>query len=137
MAAHVADEGLPGATVAVVVDGELVWTEGFGFADLENRLAARADTRFRIASISKALTAAGVGLLVQEGRLDLDAPIQRYVPGFPRKPEGVRLGRPLSVGDRLPGDLPGRPAGARSRCGLPVLHVRMDAGVSGGGGRIR
>lgn len=89
MAAHVADAGLPGATVAVVVDGELVWTEGFGFADLENRLAARADTRFRIASISKALTAAGVGLLVQEGRLDLDAPIQRYVPGFPRKPEGA------------------------------------------------
>jgi CubicO group peptidase (beta-lactamase class C family) len=82
------EAGIPGASVAVVVDGELVWTEGFGFADLENRVATRPDTRFRIASISKALTAAGVGILVQEGRLDLDAPVQHYVPAFPRKPGG-------------------------------------------------
>lgn len=86
--ARMEEAGIPGASVAVVVDGELVWTEGFGFADLENRVATRPDTRFRIASISKALTAAGVGILVQEGRLDLDAPVQHYVPTFPRKPGG-------------------------------------------------
>ena len=77
---------LPGLSVAVAVDGEVVWSEGFGFADVENRVPVTPVTRFRIASISKPVTAAALGLLVEEGRLDLDAPVQRYVPGFPQKP---------------------------------------------------
>lgn len=79
------DQQIPGLSVAVVVDGRTVWSEGFGFADLENGVAVTPLTRFRIASISKALTAAAVGRLVEEGRLDLDAPVQRYVPSFPEK----------------------------------------------------
>jgi serine beta-lactamase-like protein LACTB len=82
---RMAEIGIPGLSVAVAVDGEVVWAEGFGMADLENSVAVRPDTRFRIASISKALTAAAVGVLVQEGRLDLDAPVQNYVPSFPLK----------------------------------------------------
>jgi CubicO group peptidase (beta-lactamase class C family) len=82
---RMAEVGIPGLSVAVAVDGEVVWAEGFGMADLENSVAVRPDTRFRIASISKALTAAAVGVLVQEGRLDLDAPVQNYVPSFPLK----------------------------------------------------
>ncbi len=77
--------GVPGLSVAVAVDGEVVWAEGFGFADLENHVAVVPDTKFRIASISKALTSAGLGILVQEGRVDLDAPVQQYVPSFPEK----------------------------------------------------
>ncbi len=83
--ARMAEIGIPGLSVAVSVHGRTVWAEGFGMSDLENRVPVRPDTRFRIASISKSLTAAAVGLLVQEGRLDLDAPVQNYVPSFPLK----------------------------------------------------
>jgi serine beta-lactamase-like protein LACTB len=82
---------VPGAQIAVVVDGELVWSEGFGLADIEQQVPVTARTRLRIASISKAVTAVGVGLLVQDGKLDLDAEVQRYVPDFPRKPWPVTV----------------------------------------------
>ncbi len=77
--------GTPGLSVAVGRGGEVVWAEGFGFADLENRVPVWPATRFRVASISKSLTAGALGVLVEEGRLDLDAPVQRYVPSFPEK----------------------------------------------------
>lgn len=79
------EQSVPGLSVAVGVDGEIVWEEGFGWADLENRVPVWPSTRFRIASISKSLTAGAVGRLVEEGRLDLDGPVQRYVPSFPEK----------------------------------------------------
>lgn len=81
--------GIPGIQAAVAVDGEIVWSEGFGYADLENRVPVWPHTRLRIASISKALTAAGVGRLVEDGKLDLDAPVQEYVPSFPEKEKGT------------------------------------------------
>lgn len=80
-----ARHAIPGMSVAVLVDGQMVWSEGFGFADLENRVPATPLTRFRIGSVSKPVTAAALGKLVESGRLDLDAPVQRYVPSFPAK----------------------------------------------------
>ncbi len=77
---------IPGFSVAVSVDGRLAWSEGIGMADLEQRVPVTPLTRFRLGSISKVLTAAAVARLVEGGRLDLDAPVQRYVPGFPAKP---------------------------------------------------
>jgi CubicO group peptidase (beta-lactamase class C family) len=77
--------GVPGMSVAVGVNGEIVWAEGFGFADLENRVPVTPATRLRVGSVSKPITAAAVGLLVQRGKLDLDAPVQQYVPSFPEK----------------------------------------------------
>lgn len=85
----VAHRGIPGLSVAVAVNGEIVWSEGFGHADLENRVPVTPLTRFRVASVSKPLTAAALGQLVERGRLDVDAPVQRYVPSFPVKPEGA------------------------------------------------
>ena len=76
---------IPGLQVAVAVDGKLVWSEGFGYADLAGKVPVTAETQFRIGSVSKPLTAAAVALLYEEGRLDLDAPVQRYVPSFPDK----------------------------------------------------
>jgi CubicO group peptidase (beta-lactamase class C family) len=61
----------------------LVWTAGFGFADLESRVRATPQTRFRVGSISKALTSAALGRLLEEGRLDLDAPVRELVPEYP------------------------------------------------------
>ena len=53
----VAQQNIPGLSVAVAVDGEIVWSEGFGFADLETRVEVRPLTRFRVGSVSKLLTA--------------------------------------------------------------------------------
>ena len=75
----------PGLALAVAVNGEVVWAEGFGFADLEQCVPVTAKTKFRIGSVSKPLTAVAAALLYQEGKLSLDAPIQQYVPSFPDK----------------------------------------------------
>ena len=83
--ANYVSSGAPGAAVAVGVDGIIVWSEGFGLADVEQQVPVRPISRFRIGSVSKPLTAAAVGLLFEQGRLDLDAPVQRYVPSFPEK----------------------------------------------------
>lgn len=75
----------PGISVAVAVNRQLLWAEGFGFADLEQCVPTSPRTKFRIGSTSKPLTAVGAALLYQQGRLDLDSPVQRYVPAFPNK----------------------------------------------------
>ena len=75
----------PGISAAVGVNGEVIWAEGFGLADLEHGISVWPETKFRIGSVSKPYTAAAVGLLVQQGRLDLDVPVQQYVPSFPQK----------------------------------------------------
>ena len=77
---------VPGLGVAIAWKNELVYSKGFGFADLESQLAASPRTAFRTASVAKPLTATGVMRLVEDGRLDLDAPIQKYCPAFPEKP---------------------------------------------------
>jgi serine beta-lactamase-like protein LACTB len=69
------DENLPGLSVAVALDGEIVWAEGFGWAEVERGAPVTPLTRFRIGSVSKPLTAAAVGLLHDRGRIDLDAPL--------------------------------------------------------------
>ena len=78
-------ENLPGISVAVAIDGEIVWAEGFGFANVERRVPVTPRTRFRTGSVSKTLTAATVALLHDRGRIDLDAPVQTYVPSYPQK----------------------------------------------------
>lgn len=76
---------VPGLGVAVVADGELVWAEGFGFADLEQRVPVTRETKFGIGSITKALTMALYGRLVEEGVVDFDAPVESYLAEFPHK----------------------------------------------------
>lgn len=77
--------GIPGVSAAIVQDGRLVWSRGFGKADVENAVPVTTKTVFRFASISKPITAVAALQLAEQGRLDLDAPIQRYVPSFPEK----------------------------------------------------
>jgi CubicO group peptidase (beta-lactamase class C family) len=71
----------PSVAVAVVHGGKLVWAEGFGFADLERNRPATSDSVYILASISKPITATGVMMLADQGRLDLDAPANAYLPG--------------------------------------------------------
>ena len=84
-------QNLPGLSVAVGVGEEIVWAEGFGWADIQNQVPVAPGTRFRIGHASKALTSAAVGLLLEKGRLRLDDEIQTYVPAFPRKQWRVTL----------------------------------------------
>jgi serine beta-lactamase-like protein LACTB, mitochondrial len=84
-------QNLPGLSVAVGLGGDIVWAEGFGWADLESRALVSPETRFRIGTASKVLTSAAVGLLLEAGRLTLDDEIQTYVPEFPRKQWPVTL----------------------------------------------
>jgi len=84
--AFLAQSRVPGAAVAVVAGGDLVWSEGFGLADVEQRVPVTRGTRFRLGSVSKLLAAAAAVKLAEAGRLDLDAPVQRYVPTWPARP---------------------------------------------------
>ena len=76
---------IPGLSITVADKGEIVWSEGFGFADRRERERVTPRTKMRIGSVSKTVTAAGAALLYSQGLLNLDAPVQQYVPSFPRK----------------------------------------------------
>jgi CubicO group peptidase (beta-lactamase class C family) len=77
--------GIPGLSAAVVTERRLRWSGSFGSADLENFVPAKNVTVYRLASVTKPITATAVLQLVEAGKVDLDAPIQRYVPAFPEK----------------------------------------------------
>jgi serine beta-lactamase-like protein LACTB len=80
--------GTPGISVAVSLKGKIVLSAGVGFADLDNLIPATGFTVFNIGSVSKVNTAVAVMQLVEQGKVSLDDPIQKYVPTFPKKPEG-------------------------------------------------
>ncbi|HEY6148294.1 MAG TPA: serine hydrolase domain-containing protein, partial [Thermoanaerobaculia bacterium] len=86
IAATIQTHRVPGLSAAVVQDGELRWSKGYGFADLENFVPFTATTVHRLGSVSKTMTAVAAMQLAERGRLDLDRPIQEYCPAFPKKP---------------------------------------------------
>ena len=78
--------GASGLTITVGVDQSIVWSGGFGFADLEQQVPVNpALTLFRVGSTAKPMTAMALGQLVEAGKLDLDEPVQTYLPDFPEK----------------------------------------------------
>lgn len=85
---------IPGLSVAIVKDQELLWAKGFGFADLENRVPATPDTLYSIASLTKTFAATLVMQLVEQGKLDLDEPVSHYSTDF--KDDSVRIKHLLS-----------------------------------------
>lgn len=94
--AMMARHGIPGAALAVARDGKLVLARGFGWADLAAREPVRPDTRFGVASLSKAFTAVAVLKLVEEGKLRLDDrafEMLRHIKPFPGARVGPRLYR--------------------------------------------
>jgi CubicO group peptidase (beta-lactamase class C family) len=89
--ADLTEQNLPGVSVAVGTGGDVVWAEGFGWADLDHQTPVAPETRFRIGSVSIPLTSAAAGLLLEQNRLSLDDEIQKYVPSFPKKQWPVTL----------------------------------------------
>lgn len=71
---------ITGMSIALVDDGEVVWAEGFGFADKANKRLADENTLYMVGSITKVYTGTAIMQLVQQGKLDLDVPIQQYIP---------------------------------------------------------
>ena len=79
-------EKIPGMAISVSKDGKLLWSQGFGFSNIEEAIEVNpGTTQFRIASISKSITAAALAKLMDEGKLNLDESIYTYVPDFPKK----------------------------------------------------
>jgi serine beta-lactamase-like protein LACTB, mitochondrial len=126
-----AEQNLPGASVAVGVGGEVVWAEGFGWADIKTRRGVTPDTRFRIGTGSTVLTSAAVGVLLEQGRLKLDDAIQTYVPQFPQKPWPVTVRQVMAHVGGIGSDAEGDAPLSRKRCERPVEAVPQfaDAGL--------
>jgi len=85
VAAWMQENRAPALSIAIALDGQPAWSAGFGFADPERRIRATSHTSYRLASITKSITATAVMMLAEKGALDLDAPIQKYCPAYPRK----------------------------------------------------
>ena len=82
LTSQIAYRGLPGVAIGVVHDQELIWSHGFGYADIEKKVPVTPATRFRMASHSKLFTATAIMQLRDAGKLRLDDPISRYLPWF-------------------------------------------------------
>lgn len=119
---------IPGLSVAIAVDNQLRYAKGFGMADVENSIPAKAETVYRTASIAKPITATAVMQLVEQGKIDLDAPIQKYCAAFPEKqwPITARLILSHQSGIRHY-KLPGESRGARHFNGIETsLSIFKD-----------
>ena len=80
---HQKQTNIPGVQVALMIDNELVWSEGLGYANLDKQYLITAKTVFRIASISKSLTSVVLGKLIENGVINPYEDIRNYIPEFP------------------------------------------------------
>jgi CubicO group peptidase (beta-lactamase class C family)/D-alanyl-D-alanine dipeptidase len=89
IAHEIADKQLPALSIALVDDQRTVWARGFGFANPKDSTRAKASTVYRVGSVSKLFTDLAIMQLVEQKKIDLDAPIGRYLPDFhPHNPFG-------------------------------------------------
>ncbi|MGI8468410.1 MAG: serine hydrolase [Pyrinomonadaceae bacterium] len=79
---EMANQQLPGISVALVDGSNIVWQQGYGFSNAAAKTPITADTVFRVGSVSKLFTDIAVMQLVEQGKLDLDAPVTKYLPDF-------------------------------------------------------
>lgn len=80
---HQKQTNIPGLQVAVMIDGEMIWSEAMGYADLENSIPATIDTKFRTASIAKPLTSIALGKMLEDSLISLDQTVGDLLPGYP------------------------------------------------------
>jgi CubicO group peptidase (beta-lactamase class C family) len=79
------EKNIPGLAVCVSTKDKVLWAQGFGYADIENKVPITLQSKFRIGSISKTLTALALGKLIDESGIQFSDPVQKYVPYFPEK----------------------------------------------------
>ncbi|WP_395375658.1 serine hydrolase domain-containing protein [Marinicella sp. W31] len=85
LACYIDNEDAIGLTFAASYKGNIILSEGYGWADLEQKTPVNPNTRFRLASVSKLFMAAAIAKLSEQDMLNLDIPIQTYLPEFPEK----------------------------------------------------
>ncbi|MEO9870043.1 serine hydrolase [Ekhidna sp.] len=90
------EQNIPGLQLAVMKNDSLMYSNAFGYSDQLNKVKANPTTQFRIASVSKTLTSAGIMKLVSEGKVDLDESVREYVPTFPQKKYPIKVRQLLS-----------------------------------------
>lgn len=100
-AAFAQQEKIPGLVAGIVQDGRLAHAATLGLADIEGARRVTTDTSFRIASMTKNMTALALLSLRDQGRLVLDAPLSQYVPQFASVPPATRDSRPVSLRDLM------------------------------------
>jgi CubicO group peptidase (beta-lactamase class C family) len=93
-------ERIPGLALGVYRDGKIVKAEGYGIANLEWDVPVKADTIFQSGSVGKQFTATAVMMLVAEGKVGLDDPVQKYFPDAPESWKDIKIRNLLSI---LPG----------------------------------
>jgi len=97
---------IPGLSVAVLKEGKILKMQSYGLANIETRSPATSQTVYRIASLSKQFIAAGVMLLQQDGKIDLDSPISRYLDSLPPAWQGISVRNLLTHTSGLVRDAP-------------------------------
>lgn len=78
----VADAQVPGLAIAIVADGKVIHSKGYGYRDLKQKVPVTENTLFAIGSVTKSFTVATLGTLADEGKFDWDKPVREYLPGF-------------------------------------------------------
>jgi CubicO group peptidase (beta-lactamase class C family) len=132
---ELADKHLPAISVALVDGNEIVWAQGFGYSDPDRKVPATAETVYRVGSVSKLFTDIGIMQMVEQGKINLDAPISTYLPDFKpanqfSKPITLRqlmshragIIREPAVGSYFDPTEPDLAATVRSLSGYPLIY---------------
>ncbi len=88
---QLSENSIPSVSLAVIQDGKVVYAKGYGYANLEHEVLATPETVYQLASVSKQFTAAGVMLLVEDGKIDLDESIKTYLPDAPESWQNITV----------------------------------------------
>lgn len=126
------EQGIPGLQIAVVKDGRIVLSESYGMANLENKVAATKTTRFPLNSATKAFTGVAMMQLAQAGRVELDAPVSRYLDDLPAAWRAIRVRQLLAHTSGLPDILDAQGligGGSEADAWKAVMQRPMDAAV--------
>ena len=124
---NVIEQNLPGISVAVGAEGEIIWAEGFGWADVENKVPVGPQTRFKLGTASTVLTSAAVGLLLEKRSLQLDDVIQMHVPAYPEKKWPVTLRQLMGHLAGIPSDGGDEGPFRSEHCERPVEGLKLFA----------
>jgi CubicO group peptidase (beta-lactamase class C family) len=105
--AEMTRQRIPGLSLAVVKNGKTILAEGYGLANVELNVPARADTVFKIGSVSKQFLATGIMLLVQQGKVGLDDKVSKYLEGTPETWSAITVRHLLTHTSGLVREAPG------------------------------
>lgn len=100
--AEMAQQNVPGLSLAIMREGQIVRTQGYGFANLEHSVPVRPDTVFKTGAIGMQFTATAVMFLVEDGKLQLDDSIRKYLPNVPRSWAPITIRQLLNHTSGLP-----------------------------------